>query len=234
MQETHVQAVLFDRDGVLTYFDVPSATAFFQGVVPVSIYEIAGRWQVFGARMGFPSTLAEENQFFSEFWAELSDEFNLTPGQRAALNHLDYTRFIVPFPEVRSVLEHLRALNIRLGVLSNFSLASLGQSLLTAGLANYFDAICAATVIGAAKPSARAFEIALNSMRVESDHCLFFDDEIDCVNGAQMLGIKAYLVDRQAASDDWQRGVVTSLLPVPQLVYSAEQLDESSGAQRRN
>jgi HAD superfamily hydrolase (TIGR01509 family) len=219
MEEMHVQAVLFDRDGVLTYFDIPSATAFFQGVVPLSIYQIAARWQVFGTRMGFPRNMAEESQFFTEFWAGLSDEFNLTSDQRTALNNLDYTRFIVPYPEVRPVLEHLHAWNIRLGVLSNFSLASLDQSLLATGLANYFDVICAATVIGAAKPSARAFEIALNSLQVESDRCLFFDDEIDCVNGAQMLGIKAYLVDRHAAANDWQRGVVTNLLPVLQLVF---------------
>lgn len=217
MHKMDIQAVLFDRDGVLTYFDVPAATTYFQGLVPVSIYEIAGRWQVFGARMGFPRNMAEESRFFAKFWTELADEFNLTPGQRVTLNNLDYTRFIVPYGEVQLVLEHLRAHHIKLGVLSNFSLASLDQSLVAAGIAPYFDAVCAATVIGAAKPSAQAYRTAVAALQVDPDHCLLFDDEPDCVEGACKVGLRAFRVDRHSTTHELSKQVIADLGPVPLL-----------------
>jgi HAD superfamily hydrolase (TIGR01509 family) len=215
-----VQAILFDRDGVLTYFDVDAAVAFFQPLFPISVFELAARWQTFGAATGFPRSLAEEKDFFTKFWKQLSDEFKLEPVQLAALENLDYTRFVVPYPEVRSVLNYLHAQNIRLGVLSNFSLASLEQSLVTTNLAAYFDTICAATVIGASKPSAQAYEIAVQALQVEPKQCLFFDDELGCVEGARKLGMRSYLVDRQAATHDLQNAVVVNLSLVPLLVVS--------------
>ena len=212
-----VQAVLFDRDGVLTYFDLDEAIAFFRPLLPISLLEIAARWQAFGDLNGFPRNLAEEKLFFANFWEQLADEFRLTQGQRTVLGRLDYTRFIVPYPEVRSVLNELNTSSLRLGVLSNFSLASLEQSLVTTGLANFFYIICAAPVIGAAKPSPRAYEIALAGLRVEPEQCLFFDDETECVEGARKLGLRAYLVDRQAPMHDLARLVVADLRAVPEL-----------------
>lgn len=86
-----VQAVLFDRDGVLTYFDLDEAIAFFRPLLPISLLEIAARWQAFGDLNGFPRNLAEEKLFFANFWEQLADEFRLTQGQRTVLGRLDYT-----------------------------------------------------------------------------------------------------------------------------------------------
>ena len=85
-----IDAVLFDRDGVLTYFDVDAATAFFRPLLPISLAEIAGRWRVLGAAVGFPRHLGEERLLWACFWDQLSDEFQLTAEQRAALGSLDY------------------------------------------------------------------------------------------------------------------------------------------------
>ncbi len=213
-----IAAVLFDRDGVLTYFDVEAAVAFFRPLLPISLAEIARRWQGLGAGIGFPRNLAEERLFWSNFWEQLGDEFALTAAQRAALGELDYTRFVVPYPEVRSVLAQLRAQNIQLGVLSNFSLASLEQSLVTAGLAEYFDIACSAPVLGVAKPDARAYKIALEALQVPPGQCLFFDDEAICVEGARRVGLHAYLVDRQAPADALNHGVVANLQSIQMLI----------------
>lgn len=214
---TPIRAVLFDRDGVLTNFDIVGATQFFQRLLPISIFALAARWQETGALHGFPRNLAEEQVFFDRFWSQTADEFNLNATQRAALASLDYTRFVVNYPEVPSVLKRLRERNLRLGVLSNFSLASLDHSLVGVGLAHYFDAICAAPVIGFSKPAAQAYQIALDTMQVTAEQCLYFDDEEECVEGARRLGIRAFLVDRRAAVDDWQRHIVTNLQSVLEL-----------------
>jgi putative hydrolase of the HAD superfamily len=107
--------------------------------------------------------------------------------------------------------------HIKLGVLSNFSLASLEQSLVTTGLMKYFDVTCAAVVIGAAKPSQRAYEIALEALQVRPENCLFFDDEAECVEGAAKVGLHAYLVDRRSLKHRLENRLVSSLEPVPLL-----------------
>lgn len=208
---TTIRAVLFDRDGVLTSFDLAGAGAFFAPLLPISVFALAARWQEAGAQQGFPRNLAEERVFFDRFWAQAADEFSLNAEQRAALGGLDYTRFVLSYPEVPPVLAELRRRGLRLGVLSNFTLASLDQSLVGAGLADYFDVICAAPVIGVAKPAARAYRIALDALQVTADECLYFDDEEECVAGARALGMRAFLVDRRAQADDPQAGVVTDL-----------------------
>lgn len=212
-----IRAVLFDRDGVLTNFDLAGASAFFAPLLPISVFALAARWQEAGAQQGFPRNLAEERAFFDRFWAQAADEFQLNADQRAALANLDYTRFVVRYPEVQPVLAELRRRGLRLGVLSNFTLASLDQSLVGAGLADYFDVICAAPVIGVAKPAPRAYQIALDALQVTADECLYFDDEAECVAGAHALGMHAFLVDRRAQADDWQAGVVMGLRAAPEL-----------------
>jgi HAD superfamily hydrolase (TIGR01509 family) len=216
-----VEAVLFDRDGVLTYFDTGAAAEYFRPLLPISIFALASRWQAAGAEGGTPRNLAEETAFFARFWNELATEFHLTDTQREKLLTLDYPRFIVPFPEVRVTLENLRAQGVRLGVLSNFSLASLDHSLVSIGLGEYFDVICAAPVIGVSKPSPEAYRIAVDALEVRPENCLFFDDELDCVAGARRVGLQGYLVDRRAASADLRLRVVPDLSIVPALTRMA-------------
>lgn len=218
--EQPVQAVLFDRDGVLTYFDVESATAFFRPLIPVTIYELGARWHAMGTASGFPRNIAEEKTFFANFWQQLSSDFLLTPEQVTTLEALDYTRFIVPYPEVRSVLEQLHSAGIRMGVLSNFSMASIEQSLVTAGLAEFFTVMCSAAVIGVSKPALEAYAIAVSALGVRPENCLFFDDETECIDGARSAGLRACLVARQAAIHDPQFAAIEDLRPVPLLALS--------------
>lgn len=212
-----VRAVLFDRDGVLTHFDLEAAGAFFRPLLPISVFALAARWQALGEQEGFPRSLKEEQALFARFWQQLAAEFDLSPTQHTALAGLDYTRFVVSYPEAAPVMQELRRQNLRLGVLSNFSLASLEQSLIGAGLAQYFDRICAAPVIGWAKPAAQAYQVALDALQVTPEECLYFDDEEECVAGARRLGVRAYLVDRRAQGDNWAQGAVSSLHAAPQL-----------------
>lgn len=215
-----VRAVLFDRDGVLTNFDLAAASRFFAPLTPLSVFALAARWQAMGEREGFPRSLAEEQKLFARFWAQIAGEFALSPEQQAELAAVDYTRFVVGYAEAAPVLQALHRQGLRLGVLSNFSLASLEQSLAGAGLAHYFDSMCAAPVIGCSKPDARAYTIALESLGVTADECLYFDDEEECVEGARQVGMDAFLVSRHATADDWSRRLVASLHRVPELASS--------------
>lgn len=215
-----IRAVLFDRDGVLTYFNTGAAAEYFRPLLPISIFALAGRWQAAGAEQGLRS-LADERSFSLRFWNALADEFALDAAQRAKLLAVDYAQFIVPFPEVRATLATLRRSNLRLGVLSNFSLVNLDHSLASIGLGDFFDVVCAAPVIGVAKPDPRAYQIALAALQVQPQECLFFDDEPQCVEGAQRIGLRAYLVDRRATATDLHLRMVNDLSAVPQLAWPA-------------
>src|SRR4051812_1310976 len=101
-------SVIFDRDGVLTYFDVELATSFFQPLLPISLLDLAKRWQKWGTNVGFPSTFEEERHFFATFWQQLRQEYDLAETQYQSLAAVDYCDFIHAFPEVPEVLRELK------------------------------------------------------------------------------------------------------------------------------
>jgi putative hydrolase of the HAD superfamily len=216
----NIRAVVFDRDGVLTGFDLEKATRFFGPRVPLSLQAIAARWDAWGKRVGFPRTLAEEATFFRSFWDILCDELALDPGVRADLHRFDYTSCLLSFPDVRPALQVARAAGMRIGVLSNFSLASLDASLAATGLAEWVDAACAATVIGAAKPEPAAYRTVADRLGVAPEECLFFDDEVECVTGGRNVGMAAYRVDRARQVHALEEGVVADLSVLGRLLHA--------------
>ncbi|HUM69552.1 MAG TPA: HAD-IA family hydrolase [Chloroflexota bacterium] len=213
-------AVIFDRDGVLTDFDLQGAAAYFESLLPLSVPELAGRWQQWGATVGFPGNKAEEAAFWQGFWQGLAEELKLPPPVLTQLQQVEYTRFMRPFPDARGALLAVRQLGLQTGVLSIFTLASLADSLTAVGLADLIDEACAATVIGVAKPHSEAYLTICRALGVSPAHCLFFDDEALCVQGARAVGMQAYLVDRQRHDHDLDAGIVCDLTAVPLLLSS--------------
>jgi len=97
------------------------------------------------------------------------------------------------------------------GVLSNFSLASLDASLEAVGIREWIDVACSATVIGYAKPQPEAYRHVARLLQTAPEACLFFDDETPCVVGAEAIGMEAYLVDRQRNQDERASYIVHDL-----------------------
>lgn len=215
-----IHAVIFDRDGVLANFDLETAARFFTPRVPLSLWEIMARWEGWGAQVGFPRSAAQEAHFFRGFWDALCDELELSDAIRADLHEFDYTRCMAAFDDVRPALLAVRAAGLRIGVLSNFSLASLDASLDAIGIGDLVDAACAATVIGASKPDAQAYRITAARLGVDPEHCLFLDDEEVCVSGARAVGMHAYRVDRTRQSHALDQGVVADLSALSALLGS--------------
>ncbi len=205
-----LRAVIFDRDGVLTHFDVPTLRALLEPLVPLSIPEIGLRWQRWCERGG-PRDAEEERVFWGGFWESIADELDLSPEARSELRALDYTRAVRAFPDSEGALRVSKERGLKVGVLSNFPLASLPASLDAAGLASFVDAALSAPVIGHAKPALPAYTAIARALEVEPSECLFFDDEADCVEGARDAGMHAYRVERTLAEDALERGVVRSL-----------------------
>jgi HAD superfamily hydrolase (TIGR01509 family) len=205
------QAVIFDRDGVLTDFDLKAAAAFFEPLLPLSVIELGETWAKWGAEQGFPQSLPEEKQFWRGFWDHLSHQYTLSPATQAQLQQVTYTDFLMPFADARPALLAARQAGLRIGVLSNFTLASLEPSLQVAGLADLVDVACAATVIGTSKPEPEAYLTVSQKLGVAPEHCLFFDDEPVCMAGAQAVGMTAYLVNRTQTEHNLNKNIVANL-----------------------
>lgn len=215
-------AVILDRDGVLANFNMEVAARFFAPRLPFSLWEISDRWEAWGARVGFPRSLEEEAEFFHGFWNSLCDELQVGPDIRADLHGFDYTRYMSAYPDVRPALIAARRAGVRIGVLSNFSLASLDASLAAIGIDALVDVACAATVIGAAKPAPLAYRIAAERLGVSPDACLFLDDEEACVAGARAVGMTAYWVDRSRQTHALDQEVMADLSALPDLLLEPE------------
>lgn len=211
MDKHTIRAVVFDRDGVLTDFDLAAARAFFQTRLPIALDDLMGRWQQWGDTNGWPENVGEESIFWQGFWNEVCRDVAVDQAVQAELLAFSYTSVVQAYPDARPALLHARRCGLRIGILSNFSLASLDASLAAAGLADLVDVACAATVIGAAKPDPRAYEAVLRELDVAPGETMFIDDERSCVEGARAVGMHAYLLDRSSVNHGLQDGVVSNL-----------------------
>jgi FMN phosphatase YigB (HAD superfamily) len=221
-----IEAVVFDRDGVLADFDIESANIFYANYLPdTDVIELSVMWQQWGEKRGFPATLEGERDFFDSFWQHLGLQFALRPDTIDILRASRYTDHMFLFPEVKAGLNWLKAEDIKVGVLSNFSLASIEESLNELGILQYVDVACAATVIGVSKPDPRSYKIVLDKLRVDPHRVLYFDDEEQNVAGARDAGIDhAYLVDRKSGKrSDLTRRVVTDLSEIRVILESLNQ-----------
>ncbi|WP_343211022.1 HAD family hydrolase [Archangium violaceum] len=194
-----IHAVIFDRDGVLTYFDFAPALELFRDLPRIPFEAVRQHWFSWCRVTGTPRTVEAERQFLAGFWDELCDEWSLDAGVRERFHRFDYTRTIRAFSDARPTLLAVRERGLRVGVLSNFPMASIEASLTAAGLGDLVDVTCAAPVIGASKPEPAAYLHALAALGVSADECLLVDDEEACVEGARAVGIRAFLLDRAAS-----------------------------------
>jgi FMN phosphatase YigB (HAD superfamily) len=213
-----IEAVIFDRDGVLTEFDIDAAEAFLQPKLGMSLIELAQRWVQWSELIGTPKSEAEEEDLFRGFWMYISDLIGADEELRQVLFAFDYLGMIRPFADALTAVRHCKKLGLKVGVLSNFSLATLGQSLAASGLADWVDYAAAAPVIGYAKPQAEAYYHIAKKLGVAAEDCLLLDDEPSYVQAAKSLGMTSILVNRRLLDHDLNNGVICDLTALPTLL----------------
>jgi putative hydrolase of the HAD superfamily len=95
----------------------------------------------------------------------------------------------------REALARLRAAGVRLAVVSN-SEGTIDAMLTEVGLRPYFDAVVDSAVVGAVKPDARIFQIALDALGVEAADAIMVGDLPTAdVLGPRRHGLRAALID---------------------------------------
>ena len=213
-----IEAVIFDRDGVLTEFDIDVAEAFLQPKLGMSLIELAQRWMRWSDLMGTPKSEAEEADMMRGFWMYISELIGADDALREELSTFSYLDMIRPFADALTAVQHCKKLGLKVGVLSNFSLATLGQSLVASGLADWVDYAAAAPIIGYAKPQAEAYYHIVQKLDVAAEDCLLLDDDPSYVQGARSLGMTSILVNRRLLDHDLDNDVICDLSALPTLL----------------
>lgn len=121
---------------------------------------------------------------FDRFFEEVYDQFRDAQGW-------------VLFPETLEVLQELKRLDLKLGVISNFDgrVYSVMKSL---GILAFFETVTISSETGYCKPDRRIFQSAVQAIGVPADEILFVGDSLhDDVEAGQKAGLVSVLVDRQ-------------------------------------
>jgi putative hydrolase of the HAD superfamily len=205
-----VDGVLFDYGGVLTNPVKHSISAWLarDGIDPVSFTRVLRAWLSPDAPDGTPIHRLETGELpVAEFDAILAAELSTVDGRTIEACGVLARLFAAmrPDPDMFALVEELRRLGIRVGLLSN----SWGNMYPRGRIDALFDAIVISGEVGLRKPQAAIYELAVARLGVPADRVLFLDDAKPNVVGARAAGLQA-LLHIDAAST---RAALAQLLP---------------------
>ncbi|GMA16557.1 HAD family phosphatase [Deinococcus metallilatus] len=199
---SHLQAVLFDRDDTLALTDLGTSREAARwaaerfGLAAAEVGRVlAAQWQDWASAWWDLRTADEEEAFWTQYGEELAARLGLDRAQALALvAAFPYERYMKAVPDAREVLTELRARGLKIGVLSN-TLPSIDRTLKALGLADLVDMAVASCTAGVHKPEAGAFQYALDRLGLPAGAVLFVDDRPENVQAARALGMRAVLID---------------------------------------
>lgn len=200
-----IGAVIFDRDLTLTMV-AGSALARLEArlarVAPgVGLGALQALWE--GWPGPWPRAVADEPAFWGQLCAAFAPGQGLDEASAAALAAelgAGYPTLFSAYPDAAPALAALRGAGLRLAVLTNFELPSVGQTLAHAGLdPGQFAAALSAAALGWPKPDPRAFHAAAAALGLPPAACCLVDDLAENVAAARSIGMRAYQIDRSLA-----------------------------------
>jgi putative hydrolase of the HAD superfamily len=103
---------------------------------------------------------------------------------------------ITPFPGAIDTLGNLRALGLRMALLTNGNAVSQRRKITEQGLVSFFDTILIEGEFGVGKPDSRVYRHALSQLSVEPGQTWMVGDNLEWdVAGAQRVGIAGIWLD---------------------------------------
>jgi 2-haloacid dehalogenase len=195
-----VSAVLFDA---FVVFDPRPVTDLAEQLYPGRGAELTSAWRT---RQFENAWLRVVMRSYADFWrcsdaalrhAAATLQLQLTPARREQLMQA-YLR-LPPWPEVPSALEGLRAANVRLGLLSNFTPAMLGGSIHASRLDGVFGHVLSTDRVRTYKPDPRAYELGLDALGLPRERIVFAAFAGWDAAGAKRFGYPTIWVNRLGA-----------------------------------
>ncbi|MFW5431408.1 MAG: HAD family hydrolase [Methylophilaceae bacterium] len=197
-----ISAVLFDIGGVLIELNgLPSIAKLLDS--DQSLDDIYQYW------MAAPSVIGHETGKLStdEFAKEVVKDLKLTITPEAFMENFA-TWIVGTFPDAFELLDAIPN-TVKVAALSNTSGAHWKEVEAT-GLTDKIEHLFLSHEIGHLKPSAPAFQAAVDGLGIPAAEIIFFDDVIENVNAANAFGLKAHqaLNPAQAKQTLMQYGLI--------------------------
>jgi len=153
----------------------------FRGAGPISVHDEKRWWKDIVHRV-FADVGMVQN--FDAFFEQVYDTFRNSQGWML-------------FPETLEVLNHLKDLGLKLGIISNFD-SRVYSVLDSLGIRQFFDAITLSSEAGFSKPDPGIFKAAIDAIALPAPAILLVGDSPhDDVEPAIALGMRAVLIDRK-------------------------------------
>ena len=141
------------------------------------------------------SRTAEVGKLTGQNWSEMSDFVRAARGAEPDA---------VIRPEFRTTIAACKAAGVRLAILSNeldlFYGADFREKL---PFLKDFEVIVDATYTGILKPDSRAYELVLQALGLPAAACVFVDDQLRNIKGAEALGLPSVHFDLMAPSQSY-------------------------------
>ena len=186
--------------------------AAFPGVDPVDIPEREFAWWQAVANQSF-TKVGVINQFanFDDFFHVLFDHFAKPDPW-------------IVYPDVVPTLQQWQEQGIQLGVISNFD-TRLHTVLAVLGLAPFFTSVTISTGVGAAKPQARIFEVAIAKHQCSPEQAIHIGDSwSEDYQGSIAAGLQGVWLYRKEDSIEPERASAESITHLAELKFTSAAL----------
>ncbi|PZD75260.1 Pyrimidine 5'-nucleotidase YjjG [Acaryochloris thomasi RCC1774] len=128
----------------------------------------------------------------------------------------------IVYPEVLQTLQQWKRQGIELGVISNFD-TRLHSVLDVLGLAQFFTSVTISTAVGAAKPQADIFEVAIAKHKCSPEQAIHIGDSwSEDYQGAKAAGLQAVWLYRKEDSIEPERSSADSIKSLAELQFSSD------------
>jgi|SRR5665213_1889097 len=116
-----------------------------------------------------------------------------------------------PKPEMYKLAHSLRGRGVRTAVLSN-RVAPLSWIAKLSDNLKDFEPVVFARESGTLKPNPKAYQLVINKLGLKPEECLFIDNRLDNINGAEAIGLHVLLVrDTEHAIESIEHLIKASL-----------------------
>ena len=223
--EGPIKALAFDAYGTL--FDVFSVTSLCEDMFPGNGTALATLWR--SKQLQYTLLRSMMNRY-KDFWQVTQDglvyaahalRLELDAARRTRL--MDAYMTLAAFPDVKPGLQQLKAMGLRLAVLSNGEPKMLESAARGAGIADLLDAVISVDEVKVFKPAPRVYDLVATHLKIPKDNTGFVTSNSWDAHGAGSAGLTTFWIQRVRAEPAEELGypaahVVRLLTDLPALI----------------
>jgi beta-phosphoglucomutase family hydrolase len=195
MSKSHLEAVLWDMDGVIAdtadyHYRAWQDVLGKRGVD----FSKADFMPLFGQRHDTIIKFALGNSLSPEELAAITEEKQKNYRRRVAAN-------IIPMPGAIELVKMLKEHGIKSAIASSAVPENIEIIIRGLGIEDYFQAIAHGTEVKEGKPSPQIFLLAAKKLEVKPGNCVVIEDAIAGVTAAKRAGMKCVAVTNSHPKD---------------------------------